>query len=310
MDDDQRAQSLHRERRGLSPCAYSRVRYTSIQRAWRSESRRLPRTHSSKLLGALDRDAQDLLHAVTFGAQFAHGGVHQMQRVRAQKSAGTARASAAFRGEDPFEQVIGDGAAIHAVATQFAAIVIGQRVRVLAQRLDHFAIANRRPLAAHAFKQLVDELELVERRPLRIGAAPRGIRLEPDRKGFGKVFAGMRLRVPLAEVLHVAAAAGTRSIGIRIRQRGRAEDFAPALAAAQAISRVDGMAGFVTQDAHGAFARCRLRHCASCGARDARDADAPDRTARRCRARRRAKTTLPTSHTCGRKAIWRLSSSR
>ena len=51
-------------------------------------------------------------------------------------------------------------------------------------------------------------------------------------------------------MLHEAAAAGTRPIGIRIRERCRPEHFAPAPPPPQAIRRVEGMTGFVAQDAH------------------------------------------------------------
>ena len=63
----------------------------------------------------------------------------------------------------------------------------------------------------------------------------------------------MRLRVPLAEVLHVTAAAGARPVRVGIRQRSGAEDLAPALAAAKTIGGVDGVTRFVAQDAHRAF---------------------------------------------------------
>ena len=68
MHHDQRAQSLHSARRGLSPCAYRRVRWTSMRREWRSAVARLPRSHRRELLGALDHDAQDLFDAVALRA--------------------------------------------------------------------------------------------------------------------------------------------------------------------------------------------------------------------------------------------------
>src|SRR5688572_8131530 len=197
----------------------------------------------AEFFSAFDRDAQNLFDAVALGAELAHRAVHERETVRAQEGARAARFRAGALGSvDAFEQMVGDRAPIDAVAAQLAAVVIGERARVLAQRLDDFAIANRRPAVTHPAQQLVDELELVERGPLRVRAPPRGIRLEPHREGFGEILAGMRLRVPLAEVLHVATAAGPRTIRVRIRQRRRTEHFTPALAPAQTVGRVERVA--------------------------------------------------------------------
>src|SRR5262245_11187493 len=60
----------------------------------------------------------------------------------------------------------------------------------------------------------------------------------------------MRLRIPLAEMMHVAPTARPRAIAMRIWERGRAEHIAPNFAPAQAIRVVERMTGFVTEDAH------------------------------------------------------------
>src|SRR5688500_4712075 len=99
----------------------------------------------AELLRALDRDAQDLLDAVALGAELAHRAVHERETVRAQERARAARAPRRFGRVHAFEQVIGDRAAIDAVAAQLAPVVIGERARVLAQRLDDLAVAHRRP---------------------------------------------------------------------------------------------------------------------------------------------------------------------
>ena len=60
----------------------------------------------------------------------------------------------------------------------------------------------------------------------------------------------MRLRVPLAEMMHVAAAAGAGLVMRRVLKRRRAEYFAPAFAPAQAIGVIECVASLVTQNAH------------------------------------------------------------
>ena len=75
-------------------------------------------------------------------------------------------------------------------------------------------------------------------------------RLEPHRERLGEILGGMGLRIPRTEVLHEAAAARTRPVGVRIGERCRPENLAPAAAAPQPIGRVDRVARLVAQDAH------------------------------------------------------------
>src|SRR6185295_16292756 len=137
----------------------------------------------SELVGAIDDDAQDLLDAVAFGGARTHGEIYQRQRVRTQESAGATRTRRGPLGREDALQQ-----------------VIGDRPAVA-------AVAR----------------ELAERRPLRVFAPPRGIRLEPNGKSFCKVLARVCLRVPVAEMLYVAPAAGTCGVAVRIRLRGGAE---------------------------------------------------------------------------------------
>src|SRR5580700_4026785 len=88
------------------------------------------------------------------------------------------------------------------------------------------------------------------------------MRLEPDCKSLGEIFGGMRLGVPGAQVLHEAAAARPRPVGVRIRKRGWTECLAPRPEPAQTVSGINGMPGLVAQDPHEpvAIAALHLAH--------------------------------------------------
>ena len=76
------------------------------------------------------------------------------------------------------------------------------------------------------------------------------MRLEPDREGLGEILGGMGLGVPGAQMLHEAAAAGPRPVGVRIGKRGGTEGLAPGLEPAQTVCGINGVAGLVAQNAH------------------------------------------------------------
>src|SRR5690606_9146647 len=56
------------------------------------------------------------------------------------------------------------------------------------------------------------------------------------------------------DVQHVPAAVGAGLVGLWIRRRGAAKEFAPPAPAVQAVGELDGVPGLVAQDAH-AFSR-------------------------------------------------------
>ena len=75
-------------------------------------------------------------------------------------------------------------------------------------------------------------------------------RRQPHRERLGEVLVGMALRVPRVEVKHVALAVRLRGVELRIGLGRRSKDVTPLAAAPQTVGVVDGMAGFVAQDAH------------------------------------------------------------
>src|ERR1700761_6511152 len=152
--------------------------------------------------------------------------------------------------ENSVQQLVGHAAAIAVIVCEPAPVVLGECPSVEIERLDADLVAHRRALTAPTCDQFFDGVEFVECRPVRIAAPPIGLRLQPDGKCLGEVFGRMGLRVPLTEVVHIAAATGTGAVGGGGLQKSGGEGLAPPLAASQPISVVHGMASLVPQNAH------------------------------------------------------------
>src|SRR5258706_11295712 len=132
-----------------------------------------------------------------------------------------------------------------------APVMLPQSEGAVLERLNPLTPANRRRTPADLGGQLRHIFELTpRRRPQRVAPPPAGAGLQPDREGLGKVLGGMRLGVPLAQVLHMVAAGRARAVLRRIAPRGRPKQRAPARSPAQTVSRVDRVPGLVAQDAH------------------------------------------------------------
>src|SRR5690606_8292974 len=109
-------------------------------------------------------------------------------------------------------------------------------------RLDPRTAPALRPLAGDLGHQRVDELELLERRPAGVVAAPARTRLHPDGEGLGEVLRRMALRIPLAEVEDVTTTRGARRVARRIAPGSRPEDRAPVAPLPQTIGGVERVA--------------------------------------------------------------------
>ncbi len=116
------------------------------------------------------------------------------------------------------------------------------------ERFDARAVAHRGAHAAHARHQLIDRAQLVQRRPVRVALAPAGLGRQPHRERLGKVLGRMRLRVPFAQMMHVAPATGACPVARRIRKRGGSKHGSPAFAPPQPVGVVERVSGLVTQD--------------------------------------------------------------
>ena len=106
--------------------------------------------------------------------------------------------------------------------------------------------------------QLVHVLELLERRPVLIAAAPVRSRIQPHRERLGEVLVGMALRVPVVDVQDEAAAVRLRRVELRVVDRRGPEQRLAAPAAAQHVGVVDRVTELVTQDAHAPRRRAPL----------------------------------------------------
>ncbi len=110
--------------------------------------------------------------------------------------------------------------------------------------------------------QLVDVFELGQRGPAAITATPLRTWREPDGEGLGEVFRRMCLCVPRRQVQHKLPAARLGFVKIRVGLCKRAEELAILALEVKPESRVEGVAGFVTQNpqAFGVSAAFDLQH--------------------------------------------------
>src|SRR6202030_4365970 len=105
--------------------------------------------------------------------------------------------------EDPLEQLVGKSEPDLPVVGELAPVVLREGAGVFIDRLDPQAITDRRALAADARHELFHDTQLVESGPFRVALAPIGFGLQPYREGLREILCWMRLRVPLAEVMHI-----------------------------------------------------------------------------------------------------------
>src|SRR5262245_43356333 len=85
---------------------------------------------------------------------------------------------------------------------------------------------------------------------------PTGLRLQPHRKGFCKVFSRMRLSVPCVEIQNEVAAVGPWLVELRVWHAVQAEHLGPASPRVKAVGVIDGMSGLVSQNPHALTFAC------------------------------------------------------
>src|SRR6185369_16675743 len=129
-------------------------------------------------------------------------------------------------GEDATQIAIVNSGPLEVVTLAFATIVIAQRSTQCRQWIDLRARSVLRLRAREIGHQLVDILELLQRRPAVITTSPLRARRQPNGKRLGEVFRGMRLRVPGRQVQDILATLRFRLVEVGIRLRERAEELA------------------------------------------------------------------------------------
>ena len=116
----------------------------------------------------------------------------------------------------------------------------------------------RRRFAGERLHQLFNVFELLQRFPTAVALAPVSSRGEPDGEGFGEVFVGMALSVPVIQMHDVRAAEGARPIELRsFFGRSAAKNALPFAFFIKLIGVEVSVGGFVAHQAHepiGSFA--------------------------------------------------------
>src|SRR6185436_13576322 len=97
-------------------------------------------------------------------------------------------------------------------------------------------------------RQPLHVIQLTNRRPAGVPRRPHRLRVEPHSKGFGKVFVGMALRVPVIKMLDEALTVRLWCVVLRIRRGGCAEQPAASGAPADLIRVVEGVSDLVPED--------------------------------------------------------------
>src|SRR5215813_4752001 len=153
-------------------------------------------------------------------------------------------------GEDASKIAIVDLRIVDCMVRLFLFIVLGERLRQLAQRLDPQAARDERLLSGDLSHQLVDILQFLQRGPSGIAPAPVRAGRQPHRKGLGKILIRVALRVPQRQMIDVATTGWIWPIISWVAPRRWAEQLPPAAPAVQLIGHLHYMAGFVAQNAH------------------------------------------------------------
>ena len=202
-------------------------------------------------MATVDDDPHQLTRGIGAEVETLHHIGHQFSADAAQQRSGAARprpwrARAEITAETSVDQrIVTMGAARDATA-----VVLAQRQLIGGDGLDAVLRAHRRGATTDVRHQRVHALELAQRRPARVKAAPTRSRRQPEREGLGEIFSRMRLRIPTVEMLDESAAQRIDRIGVGVGRERRAEDLAPSATAAQAIGGIDGVSRLVAQDAH------------------------------------------------------------
>ena len=139
---------------------------------------------------------------------------------------------------------------IDGVKSLLLLIIFGKRDFVLVQRIGAPPPRHLWPLLGDFRHQLVDVLELAQRRPAGVAVAPVRARRQPDRERLGEILVGMALRVPQPQMLDVVLAGRIGPVVARIALRRAAEQLLPAAAPMQLIGQLHDVSRLVAQDAH------------------------------------------------------------
>ena len=223
-----------------------------------------------QLARAADHVVEHLVERELVAARPARHGAADLGAVAAQEGRRALVVPVARRvGEDAAQVAVPGVGVVHRVLLSLLVVVLAQRLPELRERVDLHARAHARARALQLLHQLVDVLELLQRRPAGVAPPPDVARLEPHREGLGEVLVGMALRVVEAQVLHEAPARGVRAVDLGVALRRAAEVPAPARAGGAARRRAGARGRTRGAGCAGTRRACRPPPRASCCARGA-----------------------------------------
>lgn len=139
---------------------------------------------------------------------------------------------------------------VESVEVSFFLVVFAEGLFELSDGIDMPATDDDRFFLANFVHEFVNELEFFESGPGFVLFAPTGSGPKPDGEGFGEVFDGMGLGVPHVEVEDEFFAERSGFVIAAVGLGHPTEDFPVASHASQAIGIVEGVSGFVAEDAH------------------------------------------------------------
>jgi len=153
-------------------------------------------------------------------------------------------------GKESADVPIVEPGVVQSVEVSLLLVVLAESLLELPDGVDVLSADDEWFSLAQFLHEFVDELQFFEGGPTFVLLAPAGTGSQPNGEGFGEVFDGVCLGVPHVEVEDEFFAEGAGFVITAVRLRDATEDFAIASRASEAIGIVDGMSGFVAEDAH------------------------------------------------------------
>ena len=171
-----------------------------------------------QLAAARDHLLQDLVDRVLMGAgpvrhQFAQIAPHAAQHDRGRRPAAVLLGV----GKQSSQIAIIHGRVLRAVAGPLLFIMLTQCFFQVRKRVDLPPRADKRRFLGDFVHQLVDVVQLFQRRPTFVLRSPARAGTQPDGKRLGEIFRRMALRVPGVQMQHVPLAVRFGRVELRDR---------------------------------------------------------------------------------------------
>lgn len=139
---------------------------------------------------------------------------------------------------------------VESVEVPFLLVMFAECLFELADGIDVLAGDDDRFFVADLLHEVLNEFEFFEGGPALILLAPAGTGAKPDGEGFREILDGMGLGVPHIEVQDEFFAVGAGFVVAAVGLGDATEDFAIAAHSSEAVGIIDGVSGFMPEDAH------------------------------------------------------------